>query len=461
MTLFELFGKIAIKNEEANKNIDETTNKAANSQGKITKAFSAIGQGTLVAGKFVGGAAVAIGTALVAVTENTREYRTEMGKLETAYTTAGHSSEAAKQTYMELNAVLGDSGQAVEAANHLAKLCENEQQLQTWTTICTGVYATFGASLPIEGLTEAANETAKTGALTGGLADALNWAGVNEDAFQASLDACSSEQERQALITETLNGLYADAAVQYQETNAEVMEAQRAQDRLNDAMAKVGAACEPIMSGIKNAIATMAEAAVPAITGIIDVCGGFISKVTSAADTVASTASSIIGKFEEIRSGISEKINSAKETVGSAIEKIKGFFNFSWELPKLKLPHFRISGSFSLNPPSVPSFGIEWYKEGGILTDPTIFGINPGNGKAMVGGEAGAEAVAPLYKLEEYYKKWSGDGNKEMISLLKDIRNYLSDENKWYNIFLRALKDGNFAIVLDGREVGRMVRKYA
>lgn len=109
---------------------------------------------------------MAIGGAFIGAVEGTREYRVEMAKLDTAFVTNGHSSEAAKKTYSDLNAVLGDSGQAVEASNHLALLTDNEKDLGTWTDICTGVYATFGDSLPIEGLTEAANETAKVGEAT-------------------------------------------------------------------------------------------------------------------------------------------------------------------------------------------------------------------------------------------------------------------------------------------------------
>ena len=159
--------------------------------------------------KGVVGAATAAATALVAMTESTRDYRTEMAKLNTAFTDNGHTAEAATTAYKELQSVLGETDQAVEAANHLAKLTDNEKDLATWTgDILPGVFATFGASLPIEGLTEAANETAKVGAVTGPLADALNWAGVSEDAFNESLAKCTTEQERQALITETLNGLY-------------------------------------------------------------------------------------------------------------------------------------------------------------------------------------------------------------------------------------------------------------
>ena len=180
-----------------------------------------------------------LATGAVALAESTREYRTEQAKLKTAFEDAGHTAEDAKTTYSELNSILGDSGQAVEASNHLAKLCDTQEELSTWTTIATGVYATFGDSLPIEGLTEASNETAKTGALTGALADALNWAGVSEDEFQSSLDKCNTEQERQALITETLNGLYDDAAEKYRTNAEDVIEANRANQRFQDTLATI------------------------------------------------------------------------------------------------------------------------------------------------------------------------------------------------------------------------------
>jgi uncharacterized protein YukE len=215
MELFKLLGTIIINNEQANEAIADTANNATDASNETQDAFSKIGT---VAGGIAKGIAVAgaaLGGAWIAAIEGSREYRTEMGKLDTAFQASGHSSESAKQTYTELNAVLGDSGQAVEASQHLAKLTDNEKELQTWTDICTGVYATFGESLPIEGLTEAANETAKTGILTGGLTDALNWAGISEEKFQEKLDACNSEQERQKLIMDTLNKTYKDASDQY------------------------------------------------------------------------------------------------------------------------------------------------------------------------------------------------------------------------------------------------------
>lgn len=249
--------------------IDDTSKKLKSS--KVD--WESVGEVVGKAGKAIGAAVVSMGAAIGAagaaflgLAEETREARENMGKLETSFTTAGHSAEAAKDTYTELYGILGDDGQATEAAAHLAKLTNSEQELAQWTDICTGVYATFGDSLPIENLTEAANETAKTGAITGGLADALNWAGVSEDQFQAKLDACTSEQERQALITETLNGLYSEAADKYKEVNGDIIAAQKATASLNDAMAALGAIAEPIVTKLKQLAADLLQQITPFIS---------------------------------------------------------------------------------------------------------------------------------------------------------------------------------------------------
>lgn len=269
MELFRLLGTIAVENDQANKALDETAGKAENTGKKSELSFQKIGKAALTVGKAVVGAGVTLGTAWIAAIEGSREYRTEMGKLDTAFVTNGHSSDAAKKTYQDLQAVLGETDVSVEAANHLAVMTDNEKDLQTWTDICTGVFATFGDSLPIEGLTEAANETAKVGEVTGPLADALNWAGISEDEFNDKLAKCSNEQERQRLIMETLNGTYKAASDQYKETNKDVLAANRAQERLNGAMAELGRVGEPILTAVKNAISKMVEAAVPKLESLI------------------------------------------------------------------------------------------------------------------------------------------------------------------------------------------------
>jgi len=274
--LFKLLGTIAIDNSEANKALNETAKNAGSSSKEVESAVNKVGTVALGLGKAVVTAGAVIGGAWIAAIEGSREYRTEMGKLDTAFVTNGHSSEAAKRTYSDLNSVLGDSGQAVEAANHLALLTDNEKDLGTWTDICTGVYATFGASLPIEGLTEAANETAKVGEVTGPLADALNWAGISEDEFNDKLAKCSGEQERQKLIMDTLNGTYSKAADQYKKTNKDVIAAEKAQEKLTDAFAEFGRIGEPILTLIKSKVADMVAAAIPHLEN-------FINKIKDAA----------------------------------------------------------------------------------------------------------------------------------------------------------------------------------
>ena len=295
MELFKLIGTIIVNNQQANEALSETADNASKSSSETQDAFNKIGTvaGGMVKAFAVAGAA--IGGAWVAAIEGSREYRAEMGKLDTAFQASGHSSEAAKKTYSDLNAVLGDTEQAVEASQHLAKLTDNEKDLQTWTDICTGVYATFGASLPIEGLTEASNETAKTGILTGGLVDALNWAGISEEKFQEKLDACNNEQERQKLIMDTLNKTYKDASTQYKDTNKDVIAAQKAQEKLTDAFAEVGRIGEPILTAIKDKVADMALAAIPHLENLVQKVKDIITWVKENNDTVDAWVAVILG----------------------------------------------------------------------------------------------------------------------------------------------------------------------
>lgn len=625
--------------------------------------------------KVTAGAVAGVATALVALGPATAEYRQEMAKLESAFMAAGSNAETAKTTYNDLYRVLGDSGQATEAANHLAMLTQEEQALSEWTNICQGVYATFGDSLPIEGLTEAANETAKVGQLTGSLADALNWAGVNEEEFQAKLDACNTEAEREALIRKTLTGLYDEAAKTYEKNAAGLLAQNEANAKMTAAMAQLGEVVAPVMAmltelgaeiladltphiqefaenhlpkikqalqdvgdkigvvinwiadhwqlvstlaavliGIATAISLVSTGltaynTVMAITSVVsapvigiiaaivagiallvagivlavkhwdeitaavskfatkvgeffsglwdsitdwisnigdsisnwwsdttqgfqdwwgnvqqgwsDFWSGVGQKITDGvqaakdkfnemkeniSNKVDGIKTSVTNKFQEIKNNISDKVDEAKKSVAEkynamkdtmgtvmeaakntvkqkldniknaynengggikgiasatmeavkgyysagytfidnltggkltaiknsftnamnnvktavstsldavktkfsnimenaktivsgAIEKIKGFFNFKWELPKIKLPHFSISGKFSLDPPQIPKFSVSWYQKGGVFDNPTLFGY--GNGSVGGLGENGAEAIVPLEK---------------------------------------------------------------
>jgi len=305
LEIFRLVGSVFVDTDKAQKSLQKTDKNAEGLGSKLLAAGKKAGKFALA----VGAAAVTAGTAIVALTETTREYRTEQAKLQTAFETQNFSAQAARKTYEALNGVLGDSGQAVEAASHLAQLASTEEELAKWTDICTGVYATFGDSLPIEGLTEAANETAKVGKVTGPLADALNWAGVAEDAFNASLAKCTTEQERAALITETLNGLYDEASDKYKELNADAIAANKAQDRLNAAMAKVGGALEPFVTKGKELVADVFEKVLPLI------------------DTLANeTLPWVTQKIEDFRQGVADAKAYISDAFQPALDNLKTLF---------------------------------------------------------------------------------------------------------------------------------------
>lgn len=339
------------ESEEAAKDTEKLTDSTKKTSKGLTalKGAAAVGVAAIAA---IGAAAVAGVKSLLSLSESTRELRTNMAKLETGFTSNKLSAEDATKTYKTLYGVLGDSDKATEAAGHLALLANNSEDLSKWTDICTGVYAQFGDSLPIEGLTEAANETAKVGDLTGVLADALNWAGVNEDDFQKKLDACSTEQERQKLITETLNGLYSEQSDKFKELNKDVIAANEAAADLAQAQADLGAAAEPLNTKITELKTSILTELSPALnqmledlTGVLDGTAGAPEKLSA---TMGGMLETILGKATEILPQMGEVaiqliisfvetiINQLPEIINSAITILTTFIEtLSNKIPDL------------------------------------------------------------------------------------------------------------------------------
>lgn len=181
-----------------------------------------------------------------------------------------------------------------------------------------------------------------------------------------------------------------------------------------------------VLGSIVKFFSDKLNGALTVVKTVIDLIKAVFSGDFKAVENIVNTV------LMKIVAGFNEKMEDAKKKVSNAIQKIKEFFNFKWELPKLKMPRINIKGKFSLNPISVPSFGIEWYKNGGIMMNPTQFGFNPGSGKAMVGGEAGPEAILPLSKIPELMKEMG---------------------------YLNGGPGGDIIINLDGREITRVVSR--
>jgi phage-related protein len=175
----------------------------------------------------------------------------------------------------------------------------------------------------------------------------------------------------------------------------------------------------------------------------------------SVSTKIESIVSTVKTKFQNILDGIKEKMELAKTAVSDAIEKIKGFFDFEWHLPELKLPHIRIDGEWDLKEGKFPSFGVEWYAKGAVLNKPTIFGMNGMN--AMVGGEAGAEAVAPIDVLQGYVAQAVASQNAGLVEVLLQILDALLNMREGMKEdFVEALENMRFE--LNNREFGRLVK---
>ncbi len=270
-SVFSLLGKLAIDGvDETKKALDDVAKNGEDAKNKLSVSFQDIGNKAGELGKKMAIGLAGVVTASVAGVEATREFRQDYGKLETTFQTTNQAAGTAEQTFTTLFGILGEDDTAIETANHLAMMTNNEKDLSQWTDVLTGVYATFGDSLPLEGLAEAANETARVGQVTGPLADALNWAGVSEDAFNEKLLKCTSTQEREKLIRETLNGLYGEASETYKQVNGDVIANNEAQANLNMKLADTMAKIEPLITQGKILLAEILVKAQPLITWIID-----------------------------------------------------------------------------------------------------------------------------------------------------------------------------------------------
>lgn len=227
--------------KKSGKNIDDSmmqaTRKVVAFKDKSVKALTDFANKSV---KVAGAAVAGLAAGFVALDGATEEYRVAQGKLNAGFQAAGFSADVARKSYRNFYAILGDTDTATEASQLLANMAKNEEEVTKWTRIAAGVHGTFGDSLPIEGLVESANETARTGKVTGVFADALNWVGIMEDDFNAKLEQTTDVSKRNQLIMDTLSKTYDKAADSFYANNQQVVNARRNHATLDEMLAKVG-----------------------------------------------------------------------------------------------------------------------------------------------------------------------------------------------------------------------------
>lgn len=431
------------------------------------KKLDNLGEKAKSAGENMGGvstAAAGLAGAVAATVPATAEYRKIMASLESSSELAGYSAEETEQTYKTLYGVLADDQTAATTTANLQALGLSQGQLQELLNGTIGAWAKYGDSIPIDGLAESINETAKTATVTGTFADVLNWAGTSEDAFNAKLANCRNESERANLIMQELaNQGLMQAGQKWQENNANLVAGNQATADFQQATAELAETVAPIVTQITQIVAgllakfnslppstqqiigvivLLTAALGPALSGIGFMTSGVgsmmngFSKATpivkslwtvlkanpilliiSLITLVVTGIVTLYNKCEWFRDGVNGIGRSIKDFFEGIGDALKKFFSFDW-IPKIKMPHFQITGGFSLVPPKVPKVSVKWYANGGILNRPTIFGSN-GN-SLMGGGEAGKEAVLPIDLLKSYIREENLRNNSTLAALITE-----------------------------------------
>lgn len=244
--------------KKSGKNIDDSMMQATRKVVAFkNKSLTALGDFAKKGVKAAGAAVAGMTAAFIALDGATEEYRVAQGKLNAGFQAAGFSTDVARKSYRNFYAILGDTDTATEASQLLANMAKNAEDVTKWTRIAAGVHGTFGDSLPIEGLVESANETARTGKVTGVFADALNWVGIMEDDFNAKLEQTTDVSKRNRLIMDTLSTTYDKAADSFYANNQQVINARRNHATLDEMLAKVG----DTSSKLKNQLWVLAGAA--------------------------------------------------------------------------------------------------------------------------------------------------------------------------------------------------------
>lgn len=454
----------AAATEDYQNKLDSFGNKAKNAGEKLSGVSTA--------------AAAVIGAAAATVPA-TEEYRKIMGSLEVSSEAAGYSAEQTAESYKLLYGVLGDDQTAATTTANLQALRMSQQDLTTIINGTIGAWATYGDSIPIDGLAESINETVKVGQVTGTFADMLNWAGTSEDAFNEKLAACSSESERVNLIMQEMaNQGLTQAGQKWQENNKNLVVGNQATADFQAATAELAETISPIITQVTqivagliekfNSLPTEVQAVIGVVLLLVAAIGPLLSGIGSmsmgikalmplfqslwgimSANPVGAIVT-VIGllvtalvtayeKCEWFRDGVNAIFKKIGEVIDWIGEKLNNFFSFDWvsDIPIIGDIADMLSGnsrsrSGMATAFKAPEMPVKWFAKGGILNAPTIFGRNGNN--LLGAGEAGEEAILPVDLLRQYIREENQANNSALAAVIREALKEIQimAENKVY-----------------------------
>lgn len=449
--------------------VEEKLKSGSSRMQDYAKKLDNLGEKAKSAGEKMGGvstAAAGLAGAVAATVPATAEYRKIMASLESSSELAGYSAEETEQIYRSLYGVLADDQTAATTTANLQALGLSQEQLQNMLNGTIGAWAKYGDSIPIDGLAESINETAKTATVTGTFADVLNWAGTSEDAFNAKLANCRNESERANLIMQELaNQGLMQAGQKWQENNANLVAGNQATADFQQATAELAETVAPIVTQITQIVAGLLEkfnalppstqriigvivlltaALGPALSGIGSMTTGVGSlmnglgklspiikavwgvmkahpffAVISAITLLVTGLTTLYNKFKWFRDLVDPILDWFSDKVSKLGGFLEGIFGSTSKKSsgksKSSTKNSRMTETYMIRTPEIP---VSWYANGGILNRPTIFGSN-GN-SLMGGGEAGKEAVLPIDLLKSYIREENLKNNSILAALIAE-----------------------------------------
>lgn len=449
--------------------VEEKLKSGSSRMQDYAKKLDNLGEKAKSAGEKMGGvstAAAGLAGAVAATVPATAEYRKIMASLESSSELAGYSAEETEQIYRSLYGVLADDQTAATTTANLQALGLSQEQLQNMLNGTIGAWAKYGDSIPIDGLAESINETAKTATVTGTFADVLNWAGTSEDAFNAKLANCRNESERANLIMQELaNQGLMQAGQKWQENNANLVAGNQATADFQQATAELAETVAPIVTQITQIVAGLLEkfnalppstqriigvivlltaALGPALSGIGSMTTGVGSlmnglgklspiikavwgvmkahpffAVISAITLLVTGLTTLYNKFKWFRDLVDPILDWFSDKVSKLGGFLEGIFGSTSKKSsgksKSSTKNSRMTETYMIRTPEIP---VSWHANGGILNRPTIFGSN-GN-SLMGGGEAGKEAVLPIDLLKSYIREENLKNNSILAALIAE-----------------------------------------
>jgi hypothetical protein len=303
---------------DVKKELNGIENTSQEAGATVDAAMKGMAKGALVAIAAIG----ALTAAMIKLGQSAQDLQKGFDKLTTTFANAGMSAQQATDTYKELFGFLGDHDKAIETAQSLALITSEEKELAEWSNILMGAFAEMGDKLPIEGLAEAANETINVGQTVGVMADALTWAGISEDAFNQALANTTSLSEREALVRNTLNGLYSNSAQIYRNNHKATIDYNTAQASLNTTLARLSSYLTPLLTSLLTLGNVMLTVLGPAIQVVAIYLTAFIQLIAEAIQWVGS----FFGMFGSSAAQSTADLKGYQSAMSSYMSGLQNYF---------------------------------------------------------------------------------------------------------------------------------------